>query len=129
MDRAVNKGHKLLTQQERYEMVRVMTDYHTIPELLEEYMQSHGGAGLWVTVPEFRTYFALNERFITCNIRVFPPDFPWALFHLPVPGGKNRKTDRNHSANTDDQTLFYHTKTRTSENINSLDKRMIDHRR
>jgi hypothetical protein len=43
-------------------MVRVMTDYHTIPELLEEYMQPHGGTGLWVTVPEFRTYFALNER-------------------------------------------------------------------
>ena len=39
-----------------------MTDYHPIPELLEEYMQSHGGAGLWVTVPEYSTYFALNER-------------------------------------------------------------------
>jgi hypothetical protein len=43
-------------------MARDMTDYHTIPELLEEYMQPHSGAGLWVTVPEFRTYFALNER-------------------------------------------------------------------
>ena len=53
-----------------------MTDYHAIPELLEEYMQPHGGAGLWVTVPEFRTYFALNERFIACHLRVFPQDFP-----------------------------------------------------
>ena len=40
----------------------VMTDYHAIPELLEEYMQAHDGIGLWVTVPEFRTYFALKER-------------------------------------------------------------------
>ena len=43
-------------------MVRVMTDYRAIPELLEENMQPHGGAGLWLTVPEFRTYFILNER-------------------------------------------------------------------
>jgi hypothetical protein len=39
-----------------------MTDYHTIPELLEEYMQLHGGTGLWVTVPEFRTCFAMDEH-------------------------------------------------------------------
>ena len=43
-------------------MVRVMTDYHAIPELLEEYMQLRDGAGLWVTVPEFLTYFALDEH-------------------------------------------------------------------
>jgi hypothetical protein len=43
-------------------MVRVMTDYHAIPELLEEYMQPRDGAGLWVTVPEFRAYFALDEH-------------------------------------------------------------------
>ena len=39
-----------------------MTDYHAIPELLEEYMRVHESAGLWVTVPEFRTFFALNEH-------------------------------------------------------------------
>jgi hypothetical protein len=38
-----------------------MTDYRAIPELLEEYMQVHGSAGLWVTVPEFRTFFALDD--------------------------------------------------------------------
>jgi len=43
-------------------MVRVMTDYHAIPELLEEYMQQHSSAGLWVTVPEFRTYFGMDEH-------------------------------------------------------------------
>jgi len=43
-------------------MVRDITDYHTIPELLEEYMQPHSGAGLWVTVPEFRTYFAMDDH-------------------------------------------------------------------
>ncbi len=42
-------------------MVRVMTDYHAIPELLEEYMQAYDGPGLWVTVPDFRTYFALDN--------------------------------------------------------------------
>jgi len=44
------------------EKVVVMTDYHAIPELLEEYMQAHDRTGLWVTVPKFRTYFALKER-------------------------------------------------------------------
>ena len=39
-----------------------MTDYHAIPELLEEYMQGHDGAGLWVTVPEFRTFFSMDEH-------------------------------------------------------------------
>jgi hypothetical protein len=43
-------------------MVRGMTDYHTIPELLEEYMQAYDGTGLWVTVPEFRTYFTMDEH-------------------------------------------------------------------
>jgi hypothetical protein len=43
-------------------MVRVMTDYHAIPELLEEYMQPHSGSGLWVMVPEFRTYFGMDEH-------------------------------------------------------------------
>jgi len=37
-----------------------MTGYRAIPELLEEYMQDHDGAGLWVTVPEFRTFFAMD---------------------------------------------------------------------
>jgi hypothetical protein len=74
-----------------------MTDYHAIPELLEEYMQPYSGAGLWVTVPEFRTYFAMDEHS--------------SPFHMPLPGNKNRKIDGNHSANTDDQALFYFTKT------------------
>jgi hypothetical protein len=39
-----------------------MTDYHAIPELLEEYMRDHDGAGHWVTVPEFRTCFAMDEH-------------------------------------------------------------------
>ena len=39
-----------------------MADYHAIPELLEEYMQGHDSAGLWVTVPEFRTYFAMDKQ-------------------------------------------------------------------
>jgi hypothetical protein len=43
-------------------MVRVITDYHVITELLEEYMQPHSGSGLWVTVSEFRTYFGMYEH-------------------------------------------------------------------
>ena len=57
MDRAVSKRTSFFHTGKLYEMVRVMTDYHAIPELLEEYMQPHSGAGLWVTVPEFRTLF------------------------------------------------------------------------
>ena len=75
MDRAVNKVTIFLLQTNGT-MVRKMTDYRTIPELLEEYMQSQADAGLWVTVPEFRTCFALSQRFITCNSRVFPPESP-----------------------------------------------------
>ena len=39
-----------------------MTDYNAIPELLEEYMRGHDGAGLWVTVPEFRAFFAMDKH-------------------------------------------------------------------
>jgi len=55
MDRAVSKRTSFFQR-------GVMTDYHGIPELLEEYIQPHSGAGLWVTVPEFRTYFGMDER-------------------------------------------------------------------
>jgi hypothetical protein len=41
--------------------MRAMTDYHAIPELLEVYMQEHDSTGIWVTVPEFRTFFAMDE--------------------------------------------------------------------
>jgi hypothetical protein len=63
MDLAVNKSTSLLQETnctKWWEWWPVIT--RSIPELLEEYMQPHGGTGLWVTVPEFRTYFALNER-------------------------------------------------------------------
>ncbi|MDP3397043.1 MAG: hypothetical protein Q8S57_10330 [Methanoregula sp.] len=42
--------------------MRTITDYHAIPDLLEEYMQGHDGDGLWVTVPEFRTFFAMDKH-------------------------------------------------------------------
>jgi len=42
--------------------MRTMADYHAIPDLLEEYMQEHDSAGLWVTVPEFRTFFAMDKH-------------------------------------------------------------------
>jgi hypothetical protein len=42
--------------------VRAITNYHAIPELLEEYMQEHDGTGLWVTVPEFRAFFAMDKH-------------------------------------------------------------------
>ena len=42
--------------------MRTIIDYHAIPELLEEYMQQHDSAGLWVTVPEFRTFFAMDKH-------------------------------------------------------------------
>jgi hypothetical protein len=100
-------------------MVRVMTNYHAIPELLEEYMQSHGGAGLWVTVPEFRTYFALKERsspaisgffhrisqgpFFTCQYRVV------RIEKLTVKTPNTRIINR----------YFITRRPRASENINS----------
>jgi len=61
MDLAVINHHLLKTNELRGTM-RVMADYHAIPELLEEYMQGHDGAGLWVTVPEFRNYFAMDKQ-------------------------------------------------------------------
>ena len=42
--------------------MRAMTDYHAIPELLEEYMKGHERDGLWVTVPEFRRFFEMDEH-------------------------------------------------------------------
>ena len=42
--------------------MRAMADYHAIPDLLEEYMQGRDGAGLWVTVSEFRTFFAMDKH-------------------------------------------------------------------
>ena len=42
--------------------MKAMADYHAIPDLLEEYMQGHDSAGLWVTVPEFRTFFAMDKH-------------------------------------------------------------------
>ncbi len=92
-------------------MVRVMTDYHAIPELLEEYMQPHSGSGLWVTVPEFRAYFAMDEHSSPAISGFFRRLYHRPFFHLPLPGDKDRKTEGNHSANTDDQALFYFTKT------------------
>jgi hypothetical protein len=62
MDHAVSKSHQLLSAGKLYEMVRLMPDYCAIPELLEDYMQPHSGAGLWLTVPEFRTYFTMEEH-------------------------------------------------------------------
>ncbi len=60
MDHAVTKN-KTPTTDELHKMARVMTHYHPIPELLEEYMQAHDCAGRWVTVPEFHTYFQMDE--------------------------------------------------------------------
>ena len=61
MDRAVIKPQCKKTDELRG-TVRTITDYHAIPDLLEEYMQGHDGAGLWVTVPEFRTFFAMDKH-------------------------------------------------------------------
>ena len=61
MGRAVIKPQLKKTDELRG-TVRTITDYHAIPDLLEEYMQGHNGGGLWVTVPEFRTFFAMDKH-------------------------------------------------------------------
>jgi hypothetical protein len=82
-----------------------MTDYHSIPELMENYLQTNDGAGLWVTEPEFRTYFAMDE-YSSPAISGFFRRFSMVRSSWLLPGNKNRKTDGNHTANTDDQTLL-----------------------
>ena len=61
MARAVIKPQLKKTDELRG-TVRTITDYNAIPELLEEYMRGHDGAGLWVTVPEFRAFFAMDKH-------------------------------------------------------------------
>jgi|WetSurMetagenome_2_1015567.scaffolds.fasta_scaffold248526_1 hypothetical protein len=60
-DRAVTDNY-LFKNPNGAETLRAMTDYHALPELLEEYMQGHDSAGRWVTVPEFRTFFAMDRH-------------------------------------------------------------------
>ena len=85
MDHAVIKDQKK-NRKELHGPVRAIPDHHAFPELLEEYMQGNDGAGRWVTVLEFRTFFAIDERaspaisgffrrlnqgpFFTCRYRV-----------------------------------------------------------
>jgi hypothetical protein len=61
MDRAAINHHLFKTNELRGAMIAI-TDYNAIPELLEEYMRGHDGAGLWVTVPEFRAFFAMDKH-------------------------------------------------------------------
>jgi len=61
MDRAViNDPPK--NKKELHDPVRAIPDHPAFPELLEEFMQGHDGAGRWVTVLEFRTFFAIDEH-------------------------------------------------------------------
>ena len=97
----------------------VMTDYHAIPELLEEYMQAHDGTGLWVTVPEFRTYFALKERSSPAISGFFR-----RLHHRPFFACPYRVTRIEKLIVTTPQTrmikrYFITPRPRASENINS----------
>jgi hypothetical protein len=60
----------------------------------------------------------------------FSADFTIVPFSHALTGNKNRKTDGNHSANTDDQALFYFTKDHAPvRTLILLDKRMINHTR
>jgi hypothetical protein len=105
-----------------------MTDYHTIPELLEEYMQSQGDAGLWVTVPEFRTCFALSQRLSPAIAGFFHRISQGPFFSCPYRVAKIEKLTVKSPQKRIIKRYFI-TRRSTSENINSLDKRMIDHRR
>jgi len=100
-------------------MVRVMTDYHAIPELLEEYMQSHGGAGLWVTVPEFRTCFALNPRSSPAISGFFHRISQGPFFTCPYRVARIEKLIVTTPQTRMIKRYFITRRPRTSENINS----------
>jgi hypothetical protein len=96
-----------------------MTDYHAIPELLEEYMQAHDGAGLWVTVPDFHTCCAMGEHSIPAI-----SGFYRRLFHHPFFTCPYRVTRIENLKVTIPQTwmikrYFITRRPRASENINS----------
>jgi hypothetical protein len=38
-----------------------MTNYHNVPELLEQYMNSCGVSERWITAKEFRNFFYLDK--------------------------------------------------------------------
>ncbi len=129
-DRAVNNKHHPLTTDQLPTVVMVMTDYHEIPELLEQYMQANEGvAGIWITVPEFRTYFGMDNQSSPAI-----SGFLHRHYHPQFFGCPYRVTKIENLIVTTPQTrvikrYFIKRRSHTSENINSRDKRMIDHRR
>jgi hypothetical protein len=100
-------------------MVRVMTDYHAIPELLEEYMQSHGDAGLWVTMPEFRTYFAVSQRSSPAISGFFHRISQGPFFTFPYRVARIEKMTVKTPSTRIIKRYFITRRPRASENINS----------
>lgn len=107
-----------------------MTDYHEIPELLEQYMQANEGvAGIWITVPEFRAYFGMDNHSSPAISGFFRRLYHRQFFSCPYRVTKIENRIVTHPQTRVIKRYFITRRSHTSENIISSDKRMIDHRK